>query len=161
MTYEAILCRRLNLDYVNLGFGGAGKAEPEVVDLVAELDACGFVFDLGKSFGRQPAEVYGAMLDTIRAAHPEVPLVCITPIFSTREFYDAEYADLSKHVRDVMCEAANPRMQAGDGSIYLVDGLESLGAADADAFQEGVHPTDLGFARIADRLEPLLREALL
>ena len=38
--------------------------------------------------------------------------------------------------------------------------MDLLGPGDSDAFQEGVHPTDLGFTRIADRLEPLLREVL-
>ena len=160
MTYEAILARRMNLDFVNLGFSGAGKAEPEVVDLVNKLDACCFVFDLGKSYRKQPPEVYGKMLDTARAAHPGTPMICVTPIFSTREFYDASYADLSQFVRRVMREAVKPRMEAGDRDLYLVEGLELLGSEDADAFQEGVHPTDLGFVRIADRLEPLLRRVL-
>jgi Arc/MetJ-type ribon-helix-helix transcriptional regulator len=160
MSYEAILGRRLDLDFANLGFSGAGKAEPAVVDLVAEIDACCYVFDLGKSFGRQPAEVYGAMLDAVRATHPAVPLVCITPIFSTRESYDAAYADLSEYVRDAVRQAVRRRMQAGDARLHLVEGTDLLGPDDADAFHEGVHPTDLGFDRIADRLEPVLREVL-
>jgi hypothetical protein len=160
MSYEAILGRRLGVDFVNLGFSGAGKAEPKVVDLVARIEACCLVFDLGKSFGRQPAEVYGAMLDTVRRAHPDAPLVCITPIFSTRESYDAAYADLSEHVRDAVRQAVRQRMEAGESGLYLVEGNDLLGPGDADAFHEGVHPTDLGFMRIADRLEPLLREVL-
>lgn len=160
MSYEAILGRRLGLDFVNLGFSGAGKAEPEVVQFVTQTDACCYVFDLGKSFGRQPAEVYGAMLDAVRSGHPNVPLVCITPIFSTRESYDAAYADLSDHVRDAVRGAVRERSEAGDSRLRLVEGSDLLGPDDADAFHEGVHPTDLGFMRIAERLEPLLREVL-
>ena len=160
MSYEAILARRLNLDYVNLGFSGSGKAEPEVVDLVGRVDACCYVFDLGKSYRTQPAEVYAQMLRRIRAAHPDVPLVSITPIFSTREFFDGSYTELSRHVRGVVTIATRQLIDAGDRHLHLVNGLELLGPADADAYQEGVHPTDLGFARIADRLEPLLRRLL-
>lgn len=160
MTYEAILGRRLNVDFVDLGFSGAGKAEPEVVELVASLDACCFVFDLGKSFRKQPEEVYGAMLDKVRAAHPEVPMICLTPIYSTREAFDDGYRELSEHVRKVTRSAATKRIEAGDRRLHLVEGLELLGPGDSDAFQEGVHPTDLGFTRIADRLEPLLRKVL-
>jgi hypothetical protein len=160
MSYEAILTRRLGLDFVNLGFSGAGKAEPEVVELVAQVDACCYVFDLGKSFGGQPAEVYGAMLDTIRRAHPDVPLVCVTPIFSTRESFDGAYADLSEHVRDAVRQAVRERAESGGGRLHLVEGTDLLGPGDADAFHEGVHPTDLGFMRVADRLEPLLRQVL-
>jgi hypothetical protein len=160
MTYEAILGRRLNVDFVNLGFSGAGKAEPEVVEQVASIDACCFVFDLGKSFRMQPEEVYGAMLDEVRATHPGVPMICVTPIYSTREVFDEGYRQLSEHVRAVTRGATTERMEAGDENLYLVEGLDLLGPGDSDAFQEGVHPTDLGFTRIADRLEPLLREVL-
>ena len=160
MTYEAILGRRLGMDFVDLGFGGAGKAEPVVVDLVAQINACCFVFDLGKSFGGQSEAVYEAMLDTVRTAHPDVPLISITPIYSTREAFDKGYRALSEHVRGVTRRAVNARTAAGDQLLHLAEGMELLGPGDADAFQEGTHPTDLGFMRIADRLEPLLREVL-
>ena len=84
-TYPAAMARRLNLDFVNLGFGGAGKAEAEVVGLVNQLDACCYIFDLGKSYGAPTIERYARMLDTIRASHPKVPIFCVTPIYSTKE----------------------------------------------------------------------------
>jgi len=56
--------------------------------------------------------------------------------------------------------AVRRRIEAGDGRLHLVEGHDLLGPDDADAFHEGVHPTDLGFDRIAARLEPLLREVL-
>lgn len=160
MTYPALVARRLNLDHVNLGFGGNGRAEPEVVRLIDEIDACGFVLDLGKSYGTQSADVYAAMLDTLRSSHPDVPVVCITPIFATSEIFSADYAALSTHTRAVMRQAASERTQAGDRMTHLVEGLDLCGRADADAFQEGVHPTDLGFVRIAERLLPVIRGAL-
>lgn len=160
MSYEAILSRRLGVDFVNLGFSGSGKAEPEVVDLVAAVGACCYVLDLGKSFGSQPAAVYVRMLETLRAARPSVPIVCVTPIFSTKELYDCSYQELSVHVRTVVTQAVRLRADAGDTCVHLVDGLQLLGSGDTDAFQEGVHPTDLGFFRIAERLEPTLRRVL-
>ena len=160
MSYEAILARRLDADYVNLGFSGSGKAEPEVVELVSRVEACCYVFDLGKSYRTQPADVYAEMLRKIRADHSGVPIVCVTPIFSTRELYDTGYAELSEYVRRAVATAAGQRIESGDREVQLIDGLELLGPADADAFQEGVHPSDLGFALVADRLEPTLRKIL-
>jgi len=89
-----------------------------------------------------------------------VPLVCITPIFSTRELYDQSYVGLSQYVRSVVVKCASDMVSAGDGNVHLVRGLDLLGPADTDGFQEGVHPNDLGFDRIADRLEPTLRKIL-
>jgi hypothetical protein len=75
MSYQAILARSMNLDFVNLGFGGAGKAEPAVVRLVAEVEACCVLFDLGKSYGRQDARPYELMFAEVRKAHQAIPLV--------------------------------------------------------------------------------------
>lgn len=160
MTYEAILARALDLDYVDLGFGGNGRAEPEMVDLINEVEACGYVFDLGKSYGMQSGEAYAAMLESVRASHPKVPVICVTPIFSTQEFFGAQYRDLSLHTRQVMREAAVERRKAGDAKTFLVEGTDLLGPEDADGFHEGVHPTDLGFRWMAERLAPVVRRAV-
>ena len=160
MTYEAILARSLNMDFVDLGFGGNGRAEPEMVDLVNEVEACGYVFDLGKSYGTQTGDAYAAMLEAVRASHPEVPVICVTPIFSTREFFDSGYLDLSLHTRQVMRDAAVERRKAGDAKTFLVEGTDLLGPEDADGFHEGVHPTDLGFRLMAERLAPVVRRAV-
>ena len=157
MSYAAILARALGVDFVNLGFGGAGKAEPEVVDLVAAIPASCYLFDLGKSYGQQSPAAYAAMLETIRSRHPEVPVVCMTPIFSTREVESEDYAQLSRHTREAMRRPALARLAAGDDKVTLVEGLDLLGADDADGLSaDGVHPNDDGFALIAERLAPYL-----
>jgi len=160
LTYQAILARSLDLDFVNLGFGGAGKAEPEVVRRVVEIDACCYVLDLGKSYGLQPAEAYGNMLDALRQAHPAAPIICVTPIFSTREFYSADYTDLSEHTRRVATEATRERIERGDADLHLVHGPRLIGPADTEAYYEGTHLNALGSRCMADRLEPVLRSAL-
>lgn len=159
-TYPAALARRLNLDFVNLGFGGAGKAEPEVVQLVASLIASCFLFDLGKSYGNQTIEPYARMLDTIRAAHPDVPILCVTPIYSTKEANEPEYREKSEKLRALMRQAATDRQKAGDKHIFVVEGLELFGRADADAFNDPLHPNDEGNERMAKRLAPILQKGL-
>ena len=50
---------------------------------------------------------------------------------------------------------------AGDRNVWFVDGAESFGETDRDMCTvDGAHPTDIGFLRMADALEPLLREIL-
>lgn len=159
MGYGSILARSLGLDLVNLGFGGAGKAEPGVVRMVAEVEAGCYLFDLGKSYGRQDESSYASMLHHVRATHPHAPLVCITPIYSSREAHDPEYADLSQHTRDMVRRAAEALR--GDPDLTVVDGLRLLGPGDADGLSsDGVHPSDLGFGLMAQRLVPTLRSAL-
>jgi hypothetical protein len=156
MSYEAVAARTLDIDYVNLGFGGAGKAEPEVVDLVAGIDAACFVFDLGKSYGLQPYDAYDLMLSRMLNEWPGTPIICMTPIYSARERYWPDYVELSRHTRDVVWKASK-----GKAGVTVVDGLELLGPQDGDAVsRDGTHPTELGFKLIADRLLPRLRDSL-
>ena len=161
MGYASILSRLMNTDHINLGFGGAGKAEAEVTGLVTQIDACCYLLDLGKSYGRQTCEAYAAMLTRLRRAHPSTPIVCITPIFSSREFCDEEYVDLSRRTRTVVREAVAERVAQGEGLLFLIEGQTLLSSQDCDGLSsDGVHPNDLGHSRIAERLRPAMEEAL-
>lgn len=160
-TYPAVLARRLNLDFINLGFGGAGKAEPEVVALVNRPAAAGFLFDLGKSYGNQTQEPFARMLADIRATHPTVPIFCVTPIYSTKEATEAGYLEKSENLRSLMRDAAVARQQAGDRNIHVVEGLELFGAADKDLFNDPLHPNDAGNERMGGRLVPIVKSKVL
>jgi lysophospholipase L1-like esterase len=46
-----------------------------------------------------------------------------------------------------------------DINLHYVPG-ESLLGEDGEATVDGTHPTDVGFLRIADALEPVLRKAM-
>src|SRR5688500_16759762 len=45
MAYPSIVSRALEWPTVNLGFSGNGKTEPEMAQLLTELDAAAFVLD--------------------------------------------------------------------------------------------------------------------
>src|SRR5260370_36043091 len=49
MSYQAIAARKLNIDFVNLGFSGAGKGEPEVAATGSRCEASCFVLDLAQN----------------------------------------------------------------------------------------------------------------
>ncbi len=161
MSYVSILGRSLDVDTINLGFGGAGKAEPDVVTLVNQVDACCYLLDLGKSYGLQSAEAFTTMLSALREAHPRTPIVCATPIFSSRESHSEEYAHLSRHTRDIVRESVAEHLQDGNSLISVVEGETLLGPDDSDGLsRDGVHPNDLGHARITERLQPVISNAL-
>lgn len=160
-TYPAVLARRLNLDFVNFGFGGAGKAEPGVVALINRPAASAFLFDLGKSYGPQSKDVFARMLTDIRAVHPTTPIFCVTPIYSTKEATEPGYRELSENLRGLMRNAALERRNAGDRNIHLIEGLDLFGPADQSLFKDPLHPNDAGNERMGDRLVPLVKSVLL
>lgn len=160
-TYPAIASRELRLDFINLGFGGSGKAEPEVVRWVNSLPGCAYVFDLGKSYGAQDASAFLAMLRAVRRDHPSAPIIVITPITSAKEVKEPAYAERSVHTRKVMRDPAQELIRAGDTGITILEGEAMLGFKDHHLLsKDGVHPADEGYRVMAARLVPVLRQAL-
>ena len=77
MSYQAILGRMLNLDFVNLGFSGNGIGEPELARAVASINASCFVLDFAQNNPTVDslAQAYAPFLEVIRSAHPETPIL--------------------------------------------------------------------------------------
>lgn len=159
MTYEAVLAHKLNVDFVNLGFGGAGKAEPPVVELVASLDACCFVFDLGRSYGDQDKSAYKQMLTSVRAQHPTIPMVCVSPIYNPIELHDQRWIERTRHTRQVVREAFDD-LKPTDENLYFVGEYDLVRPSEGDGSNEGVHPSDLGYSMMAERLAAILAPLL-
>jgi hypothetical protein len=160
MSYQAILGRLLNVDFVNLGFSGNGKGEPEVAEAVSQIDASCFVLDFAQNNGTVASlrEVYGPFVDRLRKAHPDTPILAITPIFSTREGAGgSENEGMREHIRQVVSQ----RIGAGDRNLQLVEGPDLLGPTRSDGLVDGSHPNDLGFQWMAEGLAPRLRRMLM
>ncbi|MDH7571394.1 MAG: SGNH/GDSL hydrolase family protein, partial [Armatimonadota bacterium] len=157
MAHPAILGRRLNLPTLNLGFSGNGQMEPEVADLLAELDPCVYVIDC---LPNMQAELVAAraepLVRTLRKARPRTPIVLV----EDRTYANAPLLPAQRKRNDASRAAlrnAYQRLTAeGMGDLHYVPGENLLGD-DGEATVDGSHPTDLGFFRMADALEPLLR----
>ncbi len=162
MSYQGILSRLLNIDYVNLGFSGEGRGEPECAAAVAEIDASCFVLDFAQNCPTvdELVERYGPFIDTIRAAHPDTPIVCITPIFATRLLFEDAARTRHDGLSQVIRKETARRIAAGDTRLVTVEGLTLLSPADSDCLVDGIHPNDLGFYREAHRLAPVIESAL-
>ncbi len=160
MSYQAIVGRNLNIDFVNLGFSGAGKGEADVARAVAEIDASCFVLDFAQNNPTIESlrDVYGPFLETLRAKHPETPILVITPIFAAREAQgnDVRLEAMRAHIRHVV----SSRIAEGDMHIQIVEGTDLLGPTRADGLVDGTHPNDLGFQWMAEGLAPRLRRML-
>jgi len=160
LSYPAILGRRLNVPVINLGFSGNGKAEPEVAQLVAELDPSVFVLDpLGNLFPAQVAERLPAFIEILREHHPDVPIMlCENVIYPTvRNFADRrQRVEASNKFLNAIYDE---RVARGDRNIYRIPASD-LTSDFGDTTVDGTHPSDLGFLRMADTFEPHLRKVL-
>jgi lysophospholipase L1-like esterase len=161
MSYQAILGRMLNLDFVNLGFSGNGMGEPELARAVASIDAASYVVDFAQNNPSVESlrEAYGPFLQTLRAGHPGTPILTITPIYAAHEARPAGDPRL-EGMREVIRKAAADRIAAGDLHLEIVEGADLLGPNHGDGLVDGTHPNDLGFQWMAEGLANRLRKLL-
>lgn len=161
MVHIAILGRRLDWPTMNLGFSGSARMEQEIADLMAELDPAVYVLDcLPNMTAELVAQNVEPFVNTLREAHPDTPIVLMeqapnqaaTVLPGPREVVVTKNRELRKAYERLMAK--------GVGGVTYVPGDKLLGNDD-DATVDGVHATDLGFVRMADTLEPVLRKVLM
>jgi len=162
MSYQAILCRNLNLHHVNLGFSGNGKGEKEVADAVAEIDASCFVLDfMANNKNWETLEkVYEPFVRTIREKHPTIPIILVTRIYAARESSLLGSHEFIEAKRDVIRKTYKKLIAEGDKNLSLIEGYSLLGPNEADGLVDGSHPNDLGFQLMADRLATIIAKIL-
>jgi hypothetical protein len=157
MAHTAILQRQLDYPVINLGFSGNGRMEQEVADLLADLDPSVYVIDCLPNMSTEMVmSRTEPLVKTIRRAHPETPLILVedrttgaAPFLQGRE-------EMHRIRRAALRTAYDNLTAAGVRNLLYVSGDKLLGR-DGEATVDGSHPTDLGFVRYADVLEPVLR----
>lgn len=157
MSTQAIVSRRLNVDFVNLGFSGNGLGEPALAEAIAEIDAAGYVLDF---WGNPTPEVYEAALppfvDILRKKRPDAPIVVTSPFWFPAEALGGKVAEAQRRKREIARAFVAARK---DPRMFFVDGLEMLNREQAAGLVDGVHANSLGFWFCANGLEPHLRKA--
>ncbi len=160
MVHSAILQRRFHRPVINLGFSGNGKMEPELADLLAELNPSVYVLDcLPNMVAQEVTERVEPFVLKLRAAHPETPIVLV----EDRTYADAFLIGSKRERNDtsrVALEAAYKRLKkAGVKKLYYIPGERLLGD-DGDGTVDSSHPNDLGFMRQADAFAKVLKPLL-
>ena len=160
MAYPAILCRRLDCTMINLGFSGNAICEPEIATLLAELDPAVYMLDPLPNMNSETVKSrMPEFIEKLRTVHPKTPIILVentemgdAPVNpSRREGYSASNAILRKIFEE--------RVKAGDRNLFYIRGDKLLGT-DGQGTVDRVHPSDLGFMRMADVMEPVLKRAL-
>jgi HAD superfamily hydrolase (TIGR01549 family) len=164
MAYTNILSRKIPVEFINLGFSGSGRGEADVARIISEIPNLA-LFVLDYEANCVSPELFQITLPEfiriIRSKHPEVPIVVLSQIRFARELFDRELLELRSKRKSIQMEAVNAIREQGDESIYFHDGEHLLGADFNECTVDGVHPTDLGFIRMAEQLAPVLKKYIL
>jgi len=152
MAYTSIIERKLGREVINLGFSGNGRMEPELAELMAEIDAACFVIDcLPNLSSEQVTERTIPFVEILKGIHPDIPLLLIESAIPEKGFFNQERRNEVEAKNKNLFSSFQQLQQQGIEEIYYVPWEKLLGY-DHEATVDGVHYTDLGFMRYANRI---------
>ena len=150
-SYPAIVGRKLDVPIINLGFSGNGQSEPELADLLAELDPAVYVLDaLWNMNPTMVKERIAPFVRKLRAAHPDTPILLAE---------DSTVRTVPTGKGKILREVFAQLQQEGVTGLHFLS-AEGMMGPDDEGTVDGCHPTDLGFMYQAEvfakALAPLL-----
>ena len=155
LTYSALLSRNLGIDFVNFGFSGECKMQPQFLEFLKTCECDAFLFD---AFSNPHAKEIGERLipfvEGLVKAHPGKPLIFLqSPILETQNTAQKERFNTRIELSRKMMKELSKKYK----DVYY---LEVEGAVGKDGFIDGSHPTDLGFHRFVAAYQPKIAKIL-
>lgn len=164
MVYSNILSRRIPLEFINLGFSGSGKGEPELAEIISQIDnpACLYIDYEGNCVSTELfRQTLPEFIRIYRKVHPITPILVASRIRYAREELTPRLYEMRMERKHFEQTLVGEFRAQGDLNIYFFDGSKSLGEDYAECTVDGSHTTDLGFLRMANAVEPVLKTLLL
>lgn len=155
-TYPALISRTLETDFINLGFSGNAKGEPEVAEYIASLNMSAFVYDYDHNAPtvEHLEATHEKFFKIIREKQPDLPIV----IMSRPNL--PERIDTAKRYNVILNTFVKAK-EAGDNNVWLINGANIFDGIYRDCCtHENCHPNDLGYMKMAEAVSALLKEHL-
>ncbi|MFB1488849.1 SGNH/GDSL hydrolase family protein, partial [Thiocapsa sp. C4-3m] len=99
-------------------------------------------------------------LRILRNPHPNVPILVVSRIPFAKDLTHADFLARREQFRDMQMATVADFRKHGDSLVHLFDGAKLLGPDFDECTVDGVHPNDLGFMRMARKLEPVVRKLI-
>ena len=151
-SYQAMIGRMLDCDYLNLGFSGNAKGEEAIARYMAGLNMSAFVcdYDHNAPTPEHLAATHRPLYEAVRAKNADVPIIFVTRPNTDWHAYDpGEARDVATR-RDIVRDTYEYALAQGDGRVAFIDGATLFEGEMRDCCTvDGCHPNDLGFARMA------------
>ena len=154
--YNAIISRHLDVDYYNFGFSGNARGDLNMAEYISNIDMSVFVYDYDHNAptAEHLESTHEPFFKVIREKNPTLPIVMMTRPSIT-------YSDEHKRRRDIVRATYENALKAGDKNVYFIDGETFFGDSDRELCTlDRVHPNDLGFAKMASVVEPVIKAIL-
>lgn len=160
LSHPSLIGRRLDVPIVNLGFSGAAKMEPEIADLLAEIDASAYVIDAQPNMGAKlVSERCEKFLRRLRKLRPDTPILLAERVEHNRAWLIPQEGNYVKQMWKIQRGIYDRLVAEGEKRMLYMEG-ENLYGADGEGSIDGIHPNDLGIMNIANRMTPILEKLL-
>ena len=160
-SYEAMISRRLDCNYINLGFSGWARAEQSICDYIRQIPMSVFVFDYDHNAPtiEHLEKTHMAFYKRFREAQPDTPI-----IFATRPHSDAFTAWLSSEAVEaryqIVKKTYDNAIASGDQNVYLIDGRKMVAHIPDSWGVDISHPNALGIHAMATAFGDVLDKLL-
>ncbi|MBQ9482327.1 MAG: hypothetical protein IJU84_09195 [Clostridia bacterium] len=148
-SYQSFISKWNNVDFINLGFSGCGRAEDAMVDYLTKIDCSLFVCDYDNNApdAEYLERTHYRLYERYRKTRKGVPILFISAM--------TDAIEIEKRVTrfNIIKNTYKKAKVSGDKNVYLLDGRKILGEKNRAYFTvDGAHPTDLGFYIIAKKI---------
>ena len=158
MTWVDLTARKLGLQAVNLGIGGHGTAEPAVAADIAARDFDILSLHIGTNalYDRDYPRRLKAFLERILAAHPDKPVVLVSPIlrFETPGTPPSALTTCRREMADVAA-----RLAANHPNLAFLPGEDLIRKA-SSLTTDLIHLDNHGAIEYSENLAPVLARLL-
>lgn len=159
LAYPARLSRMSGLDFINLGISGSAKMEPQVADMIADMQMDALIIDCVPNCSPDNiTERTAAFIQKIRSEHPDIPIIAIEGAFFESGNFNRKIAE-DMHLRNKRFREEIAKLQKSDPHLFLI-GAEGLMGDDHEGTIDGTHPNDLGFDRMIQKILPATKNIL-
>ncbi|MBD0777559.1 SGNH/GDSL hydrolase family protein [Maribacter sp. ANRC-HE7] len=161
MAWTNILERKLERPVINLGFSGNGRLEPELIDLMTEIDAKLYILDCLPNLDPAKDDTYKLTMDAVkklREKRPGIPIVLSAHIGYADELTNKKNNDEVIALNNELEKAFNALKSEGIDNLYLLKKHDL--ALNFDMYVDRIHPNDYGMIQYATVYEDLIRGIL-
>lgn len=154
-SYQSMIEKWNNVDFINLGFSGNAKGEDDMIEYLAGLDCSLFVCDYDHNqfdldlYEKSHKKLY----QEFRKKHPDTPI-----LFVTAPDFDRDPKVLAKKEK-IARKTYTDAKKSGDKNVYFYAGRNFYGKKDRELCSvDGCHPNTLGFYYMAKKLYAAMKK---
>lgn len=163
--YSSMISRRLDTDFINLGFGGGAKAEPAMMEYLAKLNMSVLVYDYDHNAPNPEflEQTHYEGYRIFREKRPKTPIIFASkPDYWSGNFtLGGDSIKENEKRRKIVFETYCRALAEGDRNVYFVDGSKIFPEyCREDCTVDGCHPTELGYHFMANAFGEIIKEIL-